>query len=40
MPGYFKGTAVAASVSDVVSALPVKFNLYLNDLELAMLPCG
>lgn len=40
IPGYFKGTAVAASVLDVVLALPVNFNLYLNDSELAMLPFG
>ena len=40
VPGYFKGTDIAAFVVVVVLVLPVNFNLYLNDSESAMLPFG
>ena len=40
VPGYFKGTDIAAFVVAVVLVLPVNFNLYLNDSESAMLPFG
>ena len=33
VPGYFKGTDIAAFVVAVVLVLPVNFNLYLNDSE-------
>ena len=40
IPGHFKDTAIAAFVVVVVLVLPVNFNLYLHDSELAMLPFG